>query len=100
MNTNTAWYLAEQNEGKGWIYETEQARNPLAILDVEHARRIVACVNACAGIADPERAVRLLRDLSRVLDSAGEDDEVSGADALDALTDLRDRARAVLGGAA
>jgi hypothetical protein len=30
-----------------------------------NAERIVACVNACAGVEDPESAVRVLRDAAR-----------------------------------
>lgn len=42
------WYT---HGDTGWVYETEDARNPLVIFaDPEHAKRVVACVNACAGI--------------------------------------------------
>jgi hypothetical protein len=42
------WYT---HGATGWLYETEDARNPLAVFaNPEHARRIVACVNACAAI--------------------------------------------------
>lgn len=48
MNT-APWYT---HENTGWLYESEHARNPLAIFaNPEHAKRIVACVNACAGIS-------------------------------------------------
>ncbi len=48
-------YEVHRNSGRGWLYESEEAQNPVAILeDPELAERIAACLNACAGIETQE----------------------------------------------
>lgn len=90
---------------KGSDYEgasTILPQGAIVELSVEDAERAVACVNALAGIDDPDAAVEILRDLARAGENVssllGTKGEATKEELVNVITAFGAQVRRLLGG--